>query len=294
MEPSCSSNMRSCRSAPKRTSDSSENLYHSAIALMPSTIGPMTTRVATYTERLKPLTMKHFGLGHTRPALPCQFDRRRSHCALRRNRPARRLDPVPFIFPGSNVSVLLHAYGVTGGFEFKWTDSYGIVWLCMASSRFRRPNVRATVGSDVFLTHSLRDIRDDLLRFLPSTETEVQGHSVSRLDYAVDVRDDTFVLDLERFVAPSGMRKVPYRGLSGLAEKASAVITGNTLRTVTIGRSGNCQVSVYDKSWEARVRHHGHWFRVWGIDPADTAARVWRAEFRLWRKALRNAGVTPG
>lgn len=125
------------------------------------------------------------------------------------------------------------------------------------------------------------------------------GTSIRRVDYAIDFHDPAFVLDPFDFVTHSQTKNSTYLELSDTR------INGRSGRvsSATFGKMPGRQVIVYDKREEAMTKNKLEWFFVWdaameraGRAPLDfndaAKSRVWRAEFRLAKRALRDrAGI---
>jgi hypothetical protein len=144
-------------------------------------------------------------------------------------------------------------------------------------------------------------VRNDIglmLRALGCTVPN-DGVSIRRVDYAIDFHDTSFVLDPYDFVTHSQTKSSTYLELS------DARMNGRSGRvsSVTFGKMPGRQVIVYDKREEAMTKNKLEWFFIWDTamehagrkpldfsDPAES--RVWRAELRLAKRALRDrAGI---
>ncbi len=125
------------------------------------------------------------------------------------------------------------------------------------------------------------------------------GVSIRRVDYAIDFHDPGFVLDPYDFVTHSQTKSSTYLELS------DARVNGRSGRvsSATFGKMPGRQVIVYDKREEALAKNKLDWFFIWdeamerlgqpALDYSDPAgSRVWRSEFRLAKRALRDrAGI---
>jgi hypothetical protein len=90
-------------------------------------------------------------------------------------------------------------------------------------------------------------------------------------------------------VAHTQSKVKPYWGKREADEKATqpaAICRGRRLESVTVGKMPGPQICVYDKRREAVEQVKPFWFRLWGIDPAETA-NVWRVEPRAGKRELR-------
>jgi hypothetical protein len=197
----------------------------------------------------------------------------------------RRL--VPFTFPDSGVEVMVAPNGATGGYALLWdTGILGATWACRQAADKLDWNFFAKPHATALLAHGFASVTEQLLQHVVRIGGKQNEHSVNRIDYAIDVRADDFELDLGGFIAHPRCQRRPHWDCHE-QNQASAIFTGRRLETATIGRMPGRQVTVYDKTAEARARQKIHFFRAWGIDPADKVARVWRVELRLGKRELK-------
>ena len=91
----------------------------------------------------------------------------------------------------------------------------------------------------------------------------------------------------DRFIAHPRAKRRPH-----LSEKdifyPSAIYTGRGIETVTIGTMPGKQITIYDKTLQARGKRHFHWFEAWGLDRDDKTAKIWRVELRFGRDAVKS------
>ena len=144
-------------------------------------------------------------------------------------------------------------------------------------------------------------VRNDINEMLKALGCAVpsDGTSIRRVDFAIDFHDPSFVLDPFDFVTHSQTKSSSYLDLSHtrMNERSGRV------SSATFGKMPGRQVIVYDKREEAIEKNKSEWFWVWdeamekaGREPLDfndpAKSRVWRAEFRLAKRALRDrAGI---
>jgi hypothetical protein len=123
----------------------------------------------------------------------------------------------------------------------------------------------------------------DILAGIGGTVIET---SLNRIDYAIDIRADCFVLEPHRFIAHP-KTELHSRWSRKDEHQPAVVLAGRKVESVTIGKMPGKQIILYDKTAEARENRALYWFEAWGIDPRNPDARVWRLELRLGRNALK-------
>lgn len=195
--------------------------------------------------------------------------------------------------------------GHTGG-------SGGYAFVLDAGSRrgiwtIKKPNAKDSWG----LAYSSRSrplahkgidyVRSDIDVMLKALGCVVpsDGVRIRRVDYAIDFHDPSFVLDPFDFVTHSRTKSSTYLELSDTRVNGRS----GRVSSATFGKMPGRQVIVYDKREEAMAKNKIDWFFVWDaamehagrerLDFSDPAkSRVWRAEFRLAKRALRDrAGI---
>lgn len=181
--------------------------------------------------------------------------------------------------------------GMKGGFRYVFNNGpTGAIFAAKANSSLKEWNLFVSVRALRLLTLGYAGTKAWLHETLAAMGFIVTDVSVNRIDFAVDILAPDFVLDIANFVAPGQAKARPYWSKEQLLEndgdRPHAVLRGRTFESVTIGMMPNRQVIVYDKRRAATDQRHPYWFEVWGIDPHDPGARVWRVEIRAGRDAL--------
>lgn len=195
----------------------------------------------------------------------------------------------PISLAGDTVKAMVAAGGQQGGYAFVFdTGPLGARFYCREASDKPDWNLFVKPYATALLALGFWPV----CRMITDTLATIGGQtieiSLNRIDYAIDIRADGFSLDLDRFIAHPRAKRRPHWSATDVHHPA-AVLTGRRLESVTIGTMPGKQVIVYDKTAEVRAKNHPHWFAAWQIDPAETAAHVWRVELRLGRNALKEA-----
>lgn len=182
-------------------------------------------------------------------------------------------------------------HGAQGGYTYAATDGpLGAVWL-FRDSKNTDWSIMVHVRSARLLCHPYEGVRDWLFKQLAEMGFRVKDHSINRVDYAMDFLAPLFEPHPEQVVAPSNTKVMcnPENGQPHELTPGNYVFRGRRLETLTIGSRSNRQVTLYDKSREARVKHKPHWFEHWGI-PDEPDTRVWRLEIRIGKEHLARKG----
>lgn len=194
---------------------------------------------------------------------------------------------IPFTTPGTNLTAMMVPNGAPGSYAFVWdTGVLGAIWLCKGTADKPDWNFFAKPHATALLTRGFAMGTHEILRHVGQIGGRQVGHSVNRIDYAIDIRADDFELDLDCFVAHARTKRGPYWDTKE-KKGSTAVFTGRRLESATVGRMPGRQVIVYDKTAEARTRQKAHFFKAWNIEQSDKAARVWRIELRLGKRELK-------
>jgi hypothetical protein len=186
----------------------------------------------------------------------------------------------------------VHPSGLRGGYAIRGdTGPLGEVLAFKANTNPSEWNGFASIRASALAASGIHAARGQLWERLADMGFDVRGHSVNRVDYAVDFLTDDFELSLDCFVTHPRMKVRPYWGeVSSTVDhnRPSAVCRGRRLESVTIGKMPGRQIIVYDKRRAAIEQRKLFWFTVWGIDPHDAGAQVWRVEMRAGKKELKD------
>lgn len=194
---------------------------------------------------------------------------------------------IPFTLPGG-IEASVAPSGASGGYAFVWdTGPLGGIWSCRQTADKPDWNLFAKPHATALLAGGFGAVTNELLGHVERIGGRQLEHSINRIDYAIDIRDDGFIPELPNFIAHARMKRTPHWEPRP-GEKDGAIFTGRRLESVTVGRMPGRQLIIYDKTVEARVRRKPHFFEAWGISPEDKNARVWRLELRLGKHELKD------
>ncbi len=195
---------------------------------------------------------------------------------------------VPLDLADGKIRANIAQNGASGGYTYRLdTGTLGAIWLIQAKADRPNWNFFAKPLASALLAHGFGRVVEDLNWFLAGIGATHDDHAINRIDFAIDIRADDTTIDLDNFVAhPRTKRSPHWQDRDG--ERSSAVFTGRGIESVTIGKMPGRQIILYDKTAEARAKQNFYWFEAWKIDPADTAARVWRLELRLGKRELKD------
>jgi hypothetical protein len=194
------------------------------------------------------------------------------------------------IGPGS-VDVLVKPHGQRGGYRYVLTNGpTGAIFSVKANADPSEWNLFVSVRALRLLTLGYEQTKHWLFETLSAMGCTLTGHSVNRLDFAVDILAPDFVLDAQNFVCPAQSKAHVHWSKDTILDDdgnvPQSVLRGRRFESVTIGRMPNRQVIVYDKRRAAIDLNQPYWFDAWGIERDDPGGQVWRVEIRAGRDAL--------
>ncbi len=191
--------------------------------------------------------------------------------------------------PGQ-VEAHIFPHGMKGGYRYVLdTGPEGAQWRFKIDLRQSEWNGFVSISSGMLVTRTLADIQQEIWDTLKRFGFRVTGHSVNRIDYAMDFATDHFEPTVEQFVAHSNCKATPYYGPKQLDDaQPSSVCRGRHIESVTIGKMPGRQIIVYDKRRDSIVKRKDWWFEVWGISKGDKSREVWRVEIRAGKKELKD------
>lgn len=194
------------------------------------------------------------------------------------------------IGPGK-VSMHVNGHGMRGGYAYVTdTGPLGAIWKLKKNADPTQWNIFVSPRATTLLSHGFAGTLDYIFETLEAMGATVSGHSVNRVDIALDFKTENFELHLDQFVAHAHTKVQPYWGEeTHKAEKnqPSAILRGRQLESVTVGKQPGRQIIVYDKKREAIARQKHFWFKAWDVDQHDQSVNVWRVEIRAGKKALK-------
>jgi hypothetical protein len=186
----------------------------------------------------------------------------------------------------------VQASGLSGGYAFRGhTGPLGEILAFKANTDTNGWNAFASIRASALAAYGYHEARANLWRRLPEMGFAISGHSVNRIDFAMDFATGPFELNLGCFVAHPRTKVTPHWGSvehSVDRNRPSAVCRGRRLESVTIGKMPGRQSIVYDKRRQAIEQRKLFWFEVWGVAREDSTQEIWRIELRAGKKELKD------
>lgn len=208
----------------------------------------------------------------------------------------------PAILTIADLILFVAETGARGGYRYQCdTGPLGAVWFFKVPKAGDPWGVRVSCRALPLALRGLEQVRADLyatmdtlgIRYAPS------GESIARVDYAIDILAPDFSPDPHCFVMHSRTGQATHEELDSRTSNGRS----GRITSITIGKTPNRQVILYDKRQEVMDKNKAHWPQIWnanrakaGKSPLDMAdassSRVWRIEFRAMKKCLKNRGIT--
>ncbi|MDK9721938.1 MAG: hypothetical protein OEL53_12230 [Rhodospirillales bacterium] len=208
-----------------------------------------------------------------------------------RDRAAQMQEPALVKIGPGYVPLRIQSGGMRGGYAY--VADAGLInggWRFKANPNPTQWNIFASPSAAGMAALGFHGMRERMFEQLAGMGAIVTGHSINRTDFAMDFLAPGFELCLDQFVAHAHCKKSPHWGEASKDQdrnQPSAVLRGRALESVTIGKMPGRQIIVYDKRRETIAKHKKFWFQVWGVDPADPIANIWRVEVRAGKKELK-------
>jgi hypothetical protein len=204
---------------------------------------------------------------------------------------------IPVSLGPYNRAFVVKAHGKKGGYRYTIVDiATGSIFSIKNDHRPLMWNIFVSTRAHTLLSRGYEGTKSEINACLDAMGVVLREFSVNRIDYALDFVAPEFELDMAKFVAPRRSKVSPYfeaghhLGDHGdrLVEPDASLPVGSVMRggrfeSVTIAKMPGRQVIVYDKTRAAKEQQTPYWFAAWGLDPDDTANRVWRIEIRAGR-----------
>ena len=195
--------------------------------------------------------------------------------------------PTPIELADGAIKAMVPAGGQAGGYAFVFdTGPLGARFAWKETSATLEWNFFVKPHATALLALGFGPVYQKIIDTFALLRGTIIEISINRIDYAIDIRADSFILDPARFIAHPKAKVRLHWGETD-SPHASAVLMGRRPQSVTVGTPPGKQVIVYDKTAEVKARQHLYWFTAWHLDPEDAAARVWRVELRLFRNELK-------
>jgi len=192
--------------------------------------------------------------------------------------------------------------GARGGYRYQCdTGPLGAVWFFKVPKAGDPWGVRVSCRALPLALRGLEQVRADLYATMDTLGIRyaTSGESIARVDYAIDILAPDFSPDPHCFVMHSRTGQATHEELDSRTSNGRS----GRITSITIGKTPNRQVILYDKRQEVMDKNKAHWPQIWnanrakaGKSPLDMAdassSRVWRIEFRAMKKCLKNRGIT--
>ncbi len=194
---------------------------------------------------------------------------------------------------GSNeVQAHIQGHGMRGGYRYILdTGPLGAKWMIKRNTDAAQWNLFASPRATALLAYGYRETFKLLLREIESMGGRVTGHSINRVDFAMDFQTRGFELHAEQIVAHSHSKVSPHWGQRTEIEdqdQPKIVFRGRRVESLTVGKQPGRQITIYNKRREAIERKKFFWFETWGRDQKDKNLEVWRVEVRAGKKELKD------
>jgi len=208
-----------------------------------------------------------------------------------RDKAEEQQEPVLVHIGPNGAKAHIEGYGKKGGYRYILdTGPLGAKWMIKRNMDAAQWNLFASPRATALLAYGYRETFDRLVAEIESMGGRVTGHSINRVDFAMDFETDCFELDPELIVAHSHTKVSPHwskRECETDDNKVDSVIRGRRIESVTIGKQPGRQITIYDKRREAIERRNWHWFEAWEKDRKDRGLEVWRVEVRAGKRELK-------
>lgn len=204
----------------------------------------------------------------------------------------KEMRPIPVKIGPGNFEILVAESGSKGGYKFRGdTGLFGETWFIKDRPQPEAGNIRISVKSLPLAVWGVDGIVARLSQKFAAMGANIQGESISRIDFAVD-----FLLPREFSIRPDqfsahARARIDERGIAPqLSETGdghfSANWSGRKITSITVGKMPGRQVIIYDKRREIIARQKIYWFNIWNIPRDDASIAVWRVEVRLGKQYL--------
>lgn len=201
-------------------------------------------------------------------------------------------EPVLVRIGSEELEAHIQGHGMRGGYRYLLdTGPLGAKWMIKRNTDATQWNLFASPRATALLAFGYRETFQRLLRDIESMGGRVTGHSINRVDFAMDFQTFGFELHPEQIVAHSHSKVSPHWGQRTEPDdqdQPNIVFRGRRVESVTVGKQPGRQVTIYNKRREAIERKKLFWFEVWGRDPKEKNLEVWRVEVRSGKKELKD------
>jgi hypothetical protein len=139
----------------------------------------------------------------------------------------------------------------------------------------KMPEIYVKISSEVLNCHGIDSPVVMLRKVVRKLLVKIEEEIVSRADLFVD-----FTTDVE-------FEKIDNASWVAKAKKLAIYWHGNSLTGMSIGLGGDISARIYDKTLEIGISNKDYIKKIWEKQGWDTLQKVWRLEFQLKRKYLK-------
>jgi len=164
------------------------------------------------------------------------------------------------------------------GYQFILADNCFNIKVS-GSKRKVHPNIYVQIKSE-FLTSYGPDISiKELRRIVNRLIEQIEKETISRSDIFLD------------FITDEELEKVENISWVARANKFTKYYAGSPLTGLAIGQGGVISARIYDKTLEISSSHKYYLKEIWEEQGWDTLQKVWRLEFQLKRRCLKEMSI---
>ena len=201
-------------------------------------------------------------------------------------------EPVLVRIGPDQVQAHIKGHGKKGGYRYSLdTGPLGSKWWIKRNKDAAQWNLFASPRATTLLAYGYRETFNRLLEEIEGMGGRITGHSINRVDFAMDFETRGFELHPDQVVAHSRTKISPHWSKQNESDdtddnQPSMVMRGRRIESVTIGKQPGRQIIIYDKRREAIERQKLFWFETWGKNRHDKDLEVFRVEVRAGKREL--------
>lgn len=192
----------------------------------------------------------------------------------------------------NEVQAHIQGHGMRGGYRYLLdTGPLGAKWMIKRNTDAAQWNLFASPRATTLLSYGYKETFRRLLEEIEQMGGRISGHSINRVDFAMDFETHGFELHPDQVVAHSHSKVSPCWGKRADGNDENQPVTvfrGRRVETITVGKQPGRQITIYDKRREAVERQKPFWFEAWGKDHDDKDLEVWRVEVRAGKSELKD------
>jgi len=160
------------------------------------------------------------------------------------------------------------------GYSFILVDKWYRIQIS-ASRKKVLPSVYVKISSELLTCYGTDRSINKLRAIVEKLLVKIEGETVSRVDLFVDFTTDE---ELDKIEDKSWVAKAKNHA----SYRHCGLFTG-----MSIGLGGVISARIYDKTLEIGVSHKDYMKEIWGKRGWDKLQKVWRLEFQLKRRCLK-------